>query len=298
MRIAFIGLGNMGGPIARNVVTAGFDTVVCDLDPDKVAALVAGGAVAARGPAAAAADADIVLTSLPGPAQIRTVGDDIFPAMRQRAIWADLSTNDLDCAHHLATTAARYGIDVLDAPVSGGAEGAEAGTLTVMVGGERGVYERCLPVLRAIGVNIDLLGPHGAGYVAKIAQVMLCYLNSVCLTEALILGVKGGVEPAKMLDIIRNSTGRSYVADRYGPELLNGGYDDTFDLGLAAKDLRLALALADTVGADLRFTAEVSDLYALAEAEFGFDAPHLMAMRAIERNNDLVLHRSDQHSSS
>ena len=140
------------------------------------------------------------------------------------------------------------------------------------------------------------LGQHGAGYVAKIAQVMLCYLNSVCLTEALMLGVKGGVAPDKMLDIIRHSTGRSYVADRYGPEILNGGYDDTFDLTLAAKDLRLAMELASTVGATLTFTAEVTEFYAAAEAEFGPTAPHLMAMRRIENLNQLVLH--DAHDTS
>ena len=144
----------------------------------------------------------------------------------------------------------------------------------------------------------DLLGPHGAGYVAKIAQVMLCYLNSVCLTEALMLGVKGGVAPDKMLDIIRHSTGRSYVADRYGPEILNGGYDDTFDLTLAAKDLRLAMELAADVDAKLQFTADVTDFYAAAEAEFGPTAPHLMAMRSIENLNDLVLHEVNRTTSN
>ena len=179
---------------------------------------------------------------------------------------------------------------MLDAPVTGGAEGAEAGTLSVLVGGDRA----CTRVLYS-GLRRDrrpLRPPRaaGAGYVAKISQVMLCYLNSVCLTEALVLGVKGGVDPAKMLDIIQHSTGRSYVADRYGPELLNGGYDDTFDLGLAAKDLRLALGLAEQVGATLSFTADVGRLYDAAEDEFGFAAPHLMAMQRIERDNELTLH--------
>jgi 3-hydroxyisobutyrate dehydrogenase-like beta-hydroxyacid dehydrogenase len=300
VRVAFIGLGNMGGPMARHVVEAGFHTIVTDLDPNKVAALVAVGADAGADAVAAVTDADIVMTSLPGPAQVRAVGDLIVPAMRSGSTWIDLSTNDLECAGHLQQLATTHGVAVLDAPVTGGAEGAEAGTLTVLVGGEQAAYERCLPVLRSIGERIDLLGPHGAGYVAKIAQVMLCYLHSVCLTEALTLGVKGGIAPATMLDIVRNSTGRSYVADRYGPELLDGGYDDTFALGLAAKDLRLALGLADHVGATLRFTTGVSDMYAAAESEFGFDAPHLMAMRMIERDNGLVLHeyRTDDGDTS
>jgi 3-hydroxyisobutyrate dehydrogenase-like beta-hydroxyacid dehydrogenase len=271
-------------------VSAGFDTCVTDLDPDRVAAAEAVGASPARDATSAVADADIALTSLPGPREVRAVGEAILPAMKPGATWIDLSTNDLECARHIGRLAASHGIEVLDAPVSGGAEGAEAGTLTVLVGGSSATYDHCRPVLAAIGERIELLGPHGAGCVAKIAQVMLCYLNSVCLTEALVLGVKGGVAPDKMLDIIRQSTGRSYVADRYGPEILNGGYDATFDLTLAAKDLRLAMELAATVGAKLEFTADVTDFYAAAEAEFGPDAPHLMAMRSIENLNDLVLH--------
>lgn len=292
MRVAFVGLGNMGGPMARNVVAAGFDTVVADLDAAKVAAVVAAGATAAPDAVTAVAGADVVLTSLPGPAQVRSVGEQIVPAMRRGATWVDLSTNDLDCARCIGALAARHGVHVMDAPVSGGVEGAEAGTLSVLVGGDAGTHARCLPLFEAIGARHDLLGPHGAGYVAKIAQVMLCYLNSVCLTEALILGVKGGVDPDRMLGIIRHSTGRSYAADRYGPEILNGGYDDTFALALAAKDLRLATELAADVGAELRFTAAVADLYADAEAEFGHDAPHLTAMRSIEHRNDLVLHQA------
>lgn len=297
MRVAFIGLGNMGGPMARNIVAAGFDTTVTDLDARKVAALVDAGATAAPDAPSAVAAADVVLTSLPGPDQVRMIGDLIIPAMVPGAIWADLSTNDLPCAHHLAALAAVHGVALMDAPVTGGVEGAGAGTLGVLVGGDAETHARCAPLFAAIGSRFDLLGPHGSGYVAKVAQVMLCYLNSVCLTEALVLGVKGGVAPDKMLDVIRHSTGRSYVADRYGPEILDGGYDDTFDLTLAAKDLRLAMELASTVDAKLTFTSSVADFYAAAEIEFGPGAPHLMAMRSIENLNGVVLHELDTPAS-
>lgn len=293
MRVAFIGLGNMGGPMARNIVAAGFDTTVTDLDARKVAALVDAGARAAPDAPSAVTTADVVLTSLPGPEQVRAIGEVILPVMVPGAIWVDLSTNDLPCAHHLAALAAEHGIALMDAPVTGGVEGAGAGTLGVLVGGNAETHARCSPLFAAIGSRFDLLGPHGSGYVAKVAQVMLCYLNSVCLTEALVLGVKGGVAPDKMLDIIRHSTGRSYVADRYGPEILSGGYDDTFDLTLAAKDLRLAMELAVTVDAKLTFTARIAAFYEAAEVEFGPTAPHLMAMRSIENLNGVVLHELD-----
>ncbi len=293
MRIGFVGLGNMGGYMARNLVAAGHEVFAADLDPAKVQTLVDAGATAASSAAEAALGADVVMTSLPGPKQIEAVAADILPAMTEGSVWVELSTNDMECARRIGSLAADAGVSILDAPVSGGWEGADAGTLTVLVGGDATAYDRVRPVFDVIGDKIEHLGPHGAGYVAKISQVMLCYLNSVCLTEALALGVKGGVEPEKMLDIIRHSTGRSYVADRYGPEILNGGYDDTFDLGLAVKDLRLATSLASSVDAELPFTGDVLALYARAEEQFGFDAPHLIAMQLIEQQNDLILHQHD-----
>ena len=289
-KVLFVGLGNMGNPMARNLVAAGFDLSVADLDPAKVASLVRLGATPVESVAEAASTASIVLTSLPGPTQVESVGQLLFGSLKQGAIWIDLSTNDLDCARRLAAAAERCGVHLLDAPVTGGAEGAEAGTLSVLIGGEPDVHARAVPVFEAIGSRYSLLGPHGAGYVAKIASVSLCYLQSVCLTEALLLGVKGGVSPASMLDVIQHSTGRSYVADRYGPEILNGGYDDTFALELAVKDLRLASEMAFTVGAELPFTERVLDLYRSTVDTYGASAPHLIAMQAIERANDLVLH--------
>lgn len=290
--VGFIGLGNMGGPMARNLAAAGFTLQVADLDAAKVAAVVdAGGNVTASADPVAAADgASVVFTSLPGPTQINAVGQELLAAMAPGSVWIDLSTNDLTCARELADLAASTGVRLLDAPVTGGAEGAEDATLVLMVGGDTDTFADCLPVMNAIGSRIEHLGPRGAGYVAKITQVTLCYLNSVTLTEALLLGVKGGVAPEKMLDIIRDSTGRSYVADQYGPEILNGGYDNTFDLGLAAKDMRLAMELADQVGASLPFMQSVTDYYRQAEATFGFDAPHLQAVQLSELDNDLILH--------
>lgn len=286
----FIGLGNMGNPMARSLLAAGFGLTVFDLDPSKMGTLVELGATPASSVVDAARTSSIVMTSLPGPAQVEAVGHELLAVLRPGVIWIDLSTNDLDCARRLEARAAERGIDLLDAPVTGGAEGAHAGTLSVLVGGDPDVYARAVDVFGAIGSRYDLLGPYGAGYVAKIASVSLCYLQSVCLTEALLLGVKGGVSPALMLDVIQHSTGRSYVADQYGPEILNGGYDDTFALELAVKDLRLASEMAASVDAELPSTARVLDLYRSAMDTYGASAPHLIAMQAIERANNLVLH--------
>ncbi len=288
--VLFVGLGNMGNPMARNLVASGFNVTVADLDPARVDALVHAGATAATSLTSAAESADVVMTSLPGPTQVDAVGEQLLSTLKAGSIWIELSTNDLDCGRRLESRADEAGVFLLDAPVTGGAEGAEAGTLSVLVGGDPDAHRRVLPILQAIGDRCDRLGPFGAGYVAKIASVSLCYTHSVCLTEALLLGVKGGVEPARMLDVIQHSTGRSYVADRYGPEILNGGYDDTFALELAAKDLRLAVEMAGSLDADLPFTAGVLDLYRSTLDTYGAEAPHLIAMQAIERANDLVLH--------
>ena len=292
MRLLFIGLGNMGAPMAHNLLAAGIELSVFDTDVEKTAPLITAGAASVSSVAEGAAHADVVMTSLPGPAQVESVGAELFASLNPDSVWIDLSTNDLACARRLEAQAAEVDVQLLDGPVTGGAEGAAAGTLSLLVGGDEEVHARCTPIFEAIASRYALLGPYGAGYVAKISSVTLCYTQSVCLTEALLLGAKGGVDPAAMLDVIQHSTGRSYVADRYGPEILNGGYDDTFALELAVKDLRLASEMAAQVGADLTFSQSVLDLYRSTVDTFGADAPHLIAMQAIERRNDLIFHQS------
>jgi len=231
-----------------------------------------------------------VFTSLPGPTQIAAVGSELLASMKPNAIWVEMSTNDLATARRLARDATSAQVAMIDAPVSGGPEGASAGTLSIFVGGVCAEVETVMPLLNTIGDKVDHLGAHGAGYVAKIAQVTLCYTQTVTLIEALLLGVKGGVEPAKMLELIQNSAGSSYSATMYGPEILAGTYDPTFPISHAAKDMRLAMELADVVGADLPFTTKVAELYFETEAQFGPDAAHCLAAQIIERRNDLILH--------
>lgn len=292
MKIAFIGLGNMGEPMAANLVNAGFDLNIHDVDRNKAESLVQAGAHWADSIQAAVSEADVVMTSLPSPAIIKQVAsaeDGLIAHIREGAIWIELSTNNLDVWRDVRELAASKQVRTLDAPISGGAEGAAAGTLTVLVGGDQATFDECQPIFSAIGKRIDYLGEAGAGYVAKIAQVVLCYLHSVALSEALMLGVKGGVPADKMLAIIQNSTGRSYVADRYGPSILNGDYDPTFELGLALKDMRLTLELAGQVMAELPMCRQVEQMYGQAVDQYGGKAPHLMAVKLLEQANDKPL---------
>ena len=287
MHVLFLGLGHMGGPMAANLVAGGFTVSGFDPGADQCAAAEASGVDIAASLVDRAAAADVVMTSLPGPTQVAAVSDELFGSMRADTVWIDLTTSDLECAAMLRPGAEEAGIHLLDATVSGGTEGAVAGTLSVFIGGKDAVVARCMPLFKAIGSRIDHLGPHGAGYVAKIAQVTLCYTQTICLTEALMLGVKAGVQPELMLKLIQQSAGRSYVADVYGPEIVGGTYDPTFPLSHAAKDMRLAMEMAVAIGADLPFMQAVADTYAAAEDLYGPGAPHLRAAQLTEVANHL-----------
>lgn len=293
MKIGFIGLGVMGSPMAANLQACTEHSVtVFDIDPDKIQNLVELGARKANSVKELAQSADLIFTSLPGPKQIEVVAFDeggIFDSIQKRAAWIDVSTNNLEMSKRINKAALEQDIDFLDAPVSGGDEGARAGSLTIMVGGDQAVFKKYLPVLQAIGKGIKHLGPSGAGFAAKIAQVVLCYLHSLALSEALMLGVKGGVDRAEMLSIIQNSTGRSYVADRYGPSILKGDYDPSFTLGLALKDMKLAQEMASNLGIKLPMCDLTTATYTRAVDAYGFDANHLKAVRLLEEANNTFL---------
>lgn len=293
MNIGFIGLGVMGNPMAENLVRNGQHRVrVFDIEQTRADNLVALGALRADSLVDAIGDADIVMTSLPGPRQIEAVAcadDGLFANLKAGVTWIELSTNNLEVAAKIKLSADAAGIQILDAPVSGGDEGARAGNLTILVGGEKAVFEFSLPILEIIGERITLLGSHGAGYSAKIAQVVLCYLHSLALSEAMMLGVKGGVDPAQMLSIIQNSTGKSYVADRYGPPILNGDYDPSFTVGLAHKDMKLAQEMAQNLGIRLPICDLTTETYARAIETYGFEANHLKVVRLLEEDNKTFL---------
>ena len=291
MHIAFFGLGNMGNPMALNLLQSGnYRLSVFDLDTEKGANLVEMGAQWIANIPATLAQADLIMTSLPGPPQISAFAEQsVFPHAKAGITWIDLSTNNLATCHKLLAAATENGMHFLDSPVSGGDEGARAGSLSIYVGGDKAVFSQHAAVYDVIGDNIKHLGKSGAGYAAKISQVILCYLHSIALSEALMLGVKAGVDAAEMLNIIQNSTGSSYVADRYGPPILNGDYDPSFTLGLALKDMKLAMELADTLGITLPMSAQVTATYQQACDTYGADSNHLIAVKLLEDASETPL---------
>ena len=292
MEIGFIGLGVMGNPMAQNLANSKQHRLtVFDIAAERAAGLLELGATQAESVAEAVSGADMVMTSLPGPEQIEQVAfnEGLLSTLPSGATWIDLSTNNLQVCQNIVDSTTQYGVNFLDAPVSGGDEGARAGTLTILVGGKKPVFDKHLSVLHLIGKNVRFLGANGAGYSAKIAQVVLCYLHSLALSEALMLGVKGGVDKQQMLSIIQNSTGKSYVADRYGPPILNGDYDPSFTVGLAHKDMKLAMDMAEDLGISLPMCGLTKETYARAVDRYGFDANHLKAVRLLEEENEAFL---------
>ena len=262
MKIGFIGLGNMGGGMAANVLRAGYDLTVHDLRRESATPLLEAGASWADTPAELAASCDIVLTSLPGPREVEATAlgeGGILEGMGSKAaedgdsggVYIDLSTSSPTLIRSIAEDFAAKGVSVLDAPVSGGPVGARTGRLAVMVGGERDVYDRVKPALDAIGDKVSYIGPVGSGSIAKLMHNCIGYGLQTIVAECLTLGVKAGVDPEPLYEAISNgSVGRgSSFANTYPNTFLAGNFDPpSFALRLAHKDVSLALELAREYG--------------------------------------------------
>lgn len=253
MNIGFIGTGRMGSPMAANLLKAGHTLRVHDLNPEATAKLVTElGATYAATPAEACKGAEVVFTSLPGPADVESVAlrpDGVLAGLEPGAVYADLSTNAPTMVRKLHRAFADKGFAMLDAPVSGGEEGAIAGTLTVMVGGDKAVFDRVEPVLRAIGTTIYYCGEIGNGSVTKLCNNLCSVINGIGLGETLTMGVKAGVDLKVLADVIGASSGASARLTRKFPRyLFKGNFTPGFAATLSAKDTRLALELAEELG--------------------------------------------------
>ncbi|MGE8603166.1 3-hydroxyisobutyrate dehydrogenase, partial [Bordetella trematum] len=247
--IAFIGLGNMGAPMALNLVKAGHALTVFDLSPNAVRQLTDAGARAAASAADAVKGADIVITMLPASKHVEGVylEQDLLGQIGAGTLVIDCSTIAPDSARKVAQAAQARGLEMIDAPVSGGTGGAAAGTLTFIVGGPQAALERARPVLEKMGKNIFHAGDAGAGQVAKICNNMLLGILMAGTAEALALGVANGLDPKVLSDIVAKSSGRNWATELYNPwpgvmehAPASKGYAGGFGVDLMLKDLGLA----------------------------------------------------------
>ena len=258
-RIAFIGLGNMGGPMAANLVRAGHEVAGFDLSADAARALQDAGGTVAAGAAEAAGTADTVITMLPAGQHVRDVltgPGGILHSVPPGTLLIDCSTIDVETARAMAGAAADHGCAMLDAPVSGGTSGAAAGTLTFMVGGSPDAFARAQPVLTAMGKTIVLAGPAGAGQAAKLCNNLILGITMLGVSEAFALADKLGLPAQALFDISSKSSGQCWSLTSYCPvpgpvpaSPANRDYQPGFAASLMLKDLTLAMQAAAAAGA-------------------------------------------------
>jgi len=280
MKIGFIGLGNMGGPMARNLAAAGHEVAGFDLS-----APMPEGVTAAATAAAAASGADVVISMLPNGAILRAVAAEVIPAMKAGAVLCDCSTVDVDSARAVADQAAAAGLGALDAPVSGGIGGAAAGTLTFMVGGPDAAFATVAPLFDIMGQKAVHCGASGAGQAAKICNNMILGVTMIATCEAFALADKLGLDRQRMFDVVSTSSGYSWSMNAYCPapgvgpsSPADNGYKPGFAAELMLKDLRLSQQAAESADAETPMGELAAALYTRFVEEEGGKGRDFSAM--------------------
>jgi 3-hydroxyisobutyrate dehydrogenase len=273
--IAFIGLGNMGGPMAVNLARAGHGVSGFDLAPAGPEIMAAGVCIA-KSAAEAVKDADVVVTMLPAGRHVRAVWADVLPAAKPGSLLIDCSTIDVDSARAVHGLAEKAGMLSLDAPVSGGTGGAKAATLTFMCGGADAAFATARPVLEAMGKRIVHCGEAGAGQAAKICNNMILGISMIGVSEAFVLAEKLGLSHQALFDVASTSSGQCWSLTTYCPvpgpvptSPANNGYKPGFAADLMLKDLKLAQEAALSAGAATPMGAAAAQIYALLAASGG-----------------------------
>jgi len=267
--VGFIGLGVMGSRMAATLARGGYGLDVFDLDPAKTRAVAEAGAAAAASARAVAERSDVVFTSLPWPATVREVylgADGVVEAARPGTVLVDMSTVDPETTRAVHAAAAARGVHHLDAPVSGGYREAENGTLVIMVGGERDAFDRAKPVLEVLGASVHHAGPSGAGNIVKLVNNVMSMGNMLVAAEVFVLGVKAGMDPTTLFEILRTSAGRSYHFERRLPNILARNFAPGFTVDLARKDLGLAVDMARSHDVPVPATSLLHQLYNASSA--------------------------------
>jgi 3-hydroxyisobutyrate dehydrogenase len=286
MRVGFIGLGHMGGPMSANVLAAGHEVVVHDVRREAAAELETAGAVWADSPREAGAGQDVVITMLPRPEHVEQVllgADGLLAGMAPGSVWIDMSTSIPAVADRVRAVAGD--VAVLDAPVSGMAAGAKAGTLQIFVGGDEAVFERVRPLLAAMGDPDRILhvGGNGAGYTVKLMINLLWFAHLVATAEVLSIGTQAGVDLATLRRCLLASPAASNFLENDVLSVLNDGdYDESFALALACKDLGLAVDLAGQVGVPVEVSAVVEQIYRRARAQYGDNGGEMLPVKLYE----------------
>jgi 3-hydroxyisobutyrate dehydrogenase-like beta-hydroxyacid dehydrogenase len=283
--LGFVGVGRMGGPMSSRLLDAGYSLCVFDTNPDAVTPLVARGAQAAASPADVASAARIVFMSLPTPAIVHSValGSDGIVHGSSVKVLVDLSTSGPGMATTVARGVNEHGIIAVEAPISGGVAGATAGTLAVMVSCPKHAYAEVEPILKTFGRLFYTGEKPGLAQTAKLANNLLAAAALVVSSEALAMGVKAGLDPKVLIDIINAGSGRnSATQDKFPRSILPGTFDFGFATGLSYKDVRLCVDEAETLGVPMIVGAAVRQMLAITQAKFGAASDFTCIAKVIE----------------
>lgn len=286
MKIGFIGLGIMGKPMSKNLLKAGYSLVVMDRNTEAVAEVVAAGATSADSPKLVAEQCDIIITMLPNSPHVKEVvlGDNgVIDGARAGSVVIDMSSIAPLASREIAAALAGKNIGMLDAPVSGGEPKAIDGTLSVMVGGDKALFDSSVDIMKAMAGSVVHTGDIGAGNVTKLANQVIVALNIAAMSEALVLATKAGVNPELVYQAIRGGLAGSTVLDAKAPMVLDRNFKPGFRIDLHIKDLANALDTSHGVGAQLPLTAAVMEMMQALKADDLGTADHSALARYYEK---------------
>jgi 3-hydroxyisobutyrate dehydrogenase len=285
MRYGFIGLGNLGAPLAGSLLRAGFPLALHDRNRQAATPLLASGAQWADSPRAVAERSDAVITCLPSPGiseQVLTGSDGVLAGLQSGGTWIEMSTLGRDEILRLAAKAAENGIGTLESPVTGGVHRAAAGEITVLAGGDKDLFETHRPALAAMGGEIFHMGPLGSAAVIKVITNMLAFIHLVAAGEALMLAKRGGLDLAQAFHAIKASSGNSFVHETESQLILNGSYNINFTMDLAVKDLGFALAYGRDFDVPLDLASLTMQTFLRAREAYGGSAWSTQVVKLLE----------------
>jgi 3-hydroxyisobutyrate dehydrogenase len=285
MHYGFIGLGHLGRNLAASLLRENFTLTVNDLERANAEALIAGGAQWADSPRAVAERVDAVITCLPSPAvseAVLTGSSGILAGLKPGGTWIEMSTLSSDDVERLAAFAAEKGVRMMEAPVTGGVHKAASGEITVIAGGDRDLFELHRPAFEAMGGEIFHAGPLGKAAVIKVITNMLAFIHLIATGEALMLAKRGGIDLTDAFNIIKASSGNSFVHETEGQVILNGSYNINFTMDLAVKDLGFALEFGKKFGVPLDLAGHAMQTFIRARAQYGGQAWSSQVVKLLE----------------
>ena len=291
-KIFFIGVGNMGQPMAMNLLKAGHALMVHDVQQEKAKPLLALGAQWVDTLAQGMADAEVIICSLPGPPQVEHVmlGEGgVCQHLRAGMVVIDTSTSSVELAKRLETAIQARGAAYLESPITNATDGARDGKLSIFVGGDEVAYTQCLPIYKTLGEKIFHVGPAGNAATVKLLTNLLWFVSAATIGEALMLGAKAGVPLPTVWEAIKASAGNSWVVEHDVPSIFAGHYDPSFSLALCCKDLQLVNQIAEQQGYSLTMGQFALTQFEKAKQIYGPDAAELHVVKMLEEKVGLLL---------